>query len=261
MNTWHTSRGYVPHLITWGRCVKWGGVRDRVRDSRPEGPPKPTRNRTESVTGASAFGGARRSQGFRNPLRHRDMSGCRPDIARRGLRVKRTPEVSHRGRSVRRRDAENRVNLRYAAGPLMFSRVMYAIRAACVTRQGVPAAVKGGHARGLNSRLTLEEPRRGLCKGAAIGRARRGAVSVGHGLTVPPYRVGGYPYGSLRVTTPRPCYRLPHRISTTLTRRRRCDLSRWISRRGLAVASWVFHLMALMGLARSVGVLALPRRP
>ena len=64
LNTWHTSRGYVPHLITWGRCVKWGGVRDRVRDSRPEGPPKPTRNRTESVTGAGAFGGARRSQGF-----------------------------------------------------------------------------------------------------------------------------------------------------------------------------------------------------
>ena len=64
LNTWHTLGGCVPHLITWGGCGKWGGVRDKVRDSRPKGPPKPARNRTESVTRASAFGGAHRSQGF-----------------------------------------------------------------------------------------------------------------------------------------------------------------------------------------------------
>ena len=76
----------------------------------------------------------------------------------------------------------------------MFSRVLYAIGAARVTRQGVPAAVKGGHARGLNSRLTLEEPRRGLCSG-------RRCASLGF----PPICAAQGHGGERLITGPRPC--------------------------------------------------------
>lgn len=106
----------------------------------------------------------------------------------------------------------------------MFSRVMYAIGAARVTGQGVPAAVKGGHARGLNSRLTLEEPRRGLCSGRPVytltlpgrpavderaPRAGLGLVSADEcgalPLGLPPdMRAAGHG-GKRLVSGPRPC--------------------------------------------------------